>query len=134
MKEMLEKELLGVGAKTMHLKKIWRALDEVIAPHSAKKAMLKEAQQLDAEIQEVALQPSVKSARAWRGASSKKFAAFLSHHKGGCAMEARFIKGELEKLLETEIFLDSDLSISCSCCWCLKCPRLPVPPLSFCSS
>ena len=43
------------------------------------------------------------------GGSEKKYAAFLSHHKASCAMEARFLKTELEKHLPgSEIFLDSD--------------------------
>ena len=34
--------------------------------------------------------------------------AFLSHHKLACAMEARFLKTELERVLGAEVFLDSD--------------------------
>ena len=32
-------------------------------------------------------------------AHEKKFLAFLSHHKSSCAMEARFIKEELERMV-----------------------------------
>ena len=41
--------------------------------------------------------------------SKKKYAAFLSHHKASCAMEARFLKDKLQMQLPgSEIFLDSD--------------------------
>jgi hypothetical protein len=38
----------------------------------------------------------------------KRFACFLSHHKASCAMEARFLKTELQGLIQKECFLDSD--------------------------
>ena len=38
----------------------------------------------------------------------KKFACFLSHHKGACAMEARFMKEHLMRLTNKNVFLDSD--------------------------
>ena len=38
----------------------------------------------------------------------KEFACFISHHKASCAMEARFIKNELERLTDRRVFLDSD--------------------------
>jgi len=38
----------------------------------------------------------------------KKYAAFLCHHKGGCAVGARLVKLELEHRLKASIFLDSD--------------------------
>ena len=37
-----------------------------------------------------------------------KYAAFVSHYKMEAAMEARFIKGELEEKLKAPVFLDSD--------------------------
>ena len=37
-----------------------------------------------------------------------KYAAFVSHYKMEAAMEARFIKGELEETLKAPVFLDSD--------------------------
>ena len=40
--------------------------------------------------------------------SGKKFACFLSHHKGSCAMEARFLKDKVQGLIQKECFLDSD--------------------------
>jgi hypothetical protein len=40
--------------------------------------------------------------------SGKKFGCFLSHHKDSCAMEARFLKTELQGLIQKECFLDSD--------------------------
>ena len=40
--------------------------------------------------------------------SGKKFACFLSHHKASCAMEARYLKTELQGLIQKECFLDSD--------------------------
>ena len=41
--------------------------------------------------------------------SGKTFMCFLSHHKASCAMEARFIKEELERMVPgAQIFLDSD--------------------------
>ena len=39
---------------------------------------------------------------------SKQFACFLSHHKDSCAMEARFLKGQLEEMMGRAVFLDSD--------------------------
>ena len=38
-------------------------------------------------------------AKEKRKASNKKYAAFISHHKLACAMEARFVKSELERML-----------------------------------
>ena len=40
----------------------------------------------------------------------KRFAAFLSHHKAAAAMDARFVKSQLEQMLGggAEAFLDSD--------------------------
>ena len=40
--------------------------------------------------------------------SQKKYGAFMTHHKADCAMEARFLKSELEKAMDAAIFLDSD--------------------------
>jgi hypothetical protein len=41
--------------------------------------------------------------------TKKKFAAFLSHHKRDSAMEARWVKQNIEPLLDgAEVFLDSD--------------------------
>ena len=40
--------------------------------------------------------------------SGKKFACFLSHHKGSCAMEARFLYEKLQDTIKKECFLDSD--------------------------
>jgi hypothetical protein len=37
-----------------------------------------------------------------------RFLGFLSHHKGGCAVGARFMKMELERLTRRKFFLDSD--------------------------
>lgn len=37
-----------------------------------------------------------------------KYAAFISHYKSEAAMEARFLKGELEERLNAPVFLDSD--------------------------
>ena len=41
-------------------------------------------------------------------AASKRYAAFLSHYKVEAAMEARYLKLELESTLGRDIFLDSD--------------------------
>ena len=57
---------------------------------------------------ETAQSTAVLAAKEKRRASSKPFAAFLSHHKLACAMEARYLKSELERALGAEIFLDSD--------------------------
>jgi hypothetical protein len=38
----------------------------------------------------------------------KRFACFLSHHKASCSMEARYLKTELQGLIQKECFLDSD--------------------------
>ena len=49
------------------------------------------------------------AATAWFAGTSKKFVAFLSHHKEACATEARYVKGELDMFFEgAEAFLDSD--------------------------
>ena len=40
--------------------------------------------------------------------ASKRYAAFLSHYKVEAAMEARYLKRELERTLGRNIFLDSD--------------------------
>ena len=49
------------------------------------------------------------AATAWFAGTSKKFVAFLSHHKEACATEARLVKGELDMFFEgAEAFLDSD--------------------------
>jgi hypothetical protein len=55
------------------------------------------------------LQGGGDSAIMWtKHGSGKKFACFLSHHKASCAMEARFLKTELQGLIQKECFLDSD--------------------------
>lgn len=38
----------------------------------------------------------------------KRYAAFITHHKVACAMEARFLKDELSRALNKDVFLDSD--------------------------
>jgi hypothetical protein len=40
--------------------------------------------------------------------TGKRYACFLSHHKADCAMEARFLKNQLQDMLGAEVFLDSD--------------------------
>jgi hypothetical protein len=40
--------------------------------------------------------------------TGKRYVCFLSHHKADCAMEARFLKNQLQDLLGAEVFLDSD--------------------------
>ena len=47
---------------------------------------------------------------SWASKSGKTFAAFLSHHKAACAMEARYIKTLLEDMTggSAKMFLDSD--------------------------
>ena len=40
------------------------------------------------------------------GAASKQFAAFISHTKGECSMEARFIQEKLESTFDRLVFLD----------------------------
>ena len=104
LKAELKEELVKDGAKSMHLKKIFEAVDE----SSSAGKMRRRASFKDREIENTMALRSIADACAWRESSSKPFAAFLSHHKGGCAMEARFIKGELERMLKTGIFLDSD--------------------------
>ena len=108
MKKELEGELKGVGAKTMHIHRILGAVAELSAAPSKLKEKLDGAKKADEELAQVLTLPAVAEAKAWRAKSAKRYAAFLSHHKQACAMEARFIKGELERLLSTTIFLDSD--------------------------
>ena len=43
-----------------------------------------------------------------RGTPGKRWGAFISHYKVEAAMEARFLQTELEVLLGTKCFLDSD--------------------------
>jgi hypothetical protein len=59
----------------------------------------------------------------------KKFGCFLSHHKTACAMEARFLKGELGRLLEAEAFLDSDDLFG----ECFVVRGFSQTPVSFCN-
>jgi hypothetical protein len=57
----------------------------------------------------VTLQASDNAVVEWaKRGSGKKFACFLSHHKASCAMEARYLKTELQGLIQKECFLDSD--------------------------
>ncbi len=104
----LELELQAVDAKIIHLKKIKKAIEAIVAPASSARAKLETAKEHDARSAELAQHPAVVAAKERRGASAKPFAAFLSHHKLACAMEARFLKSELERVLGSEIFLDSD--------------------------
>ena len=108
----LEAELRKAGAKAMQLKKIRTALDAILnaSPRQALSAAAAELQPSgqSGSAAAAALPECVVKALAWRKSSKKKYLCFISHHKAAAAMEARFIKGELERLLSTPCFLDSD--------------------------
>ena len=104
----LIRELVAAGAKTIHLARIHKAIEAIAAPATAVRDRLDAARATDDSMAETAESPAIIAAKAKRSGSSKPFAAFLSHHKLGCAMEARFLKSELERMLGGEIFLDSD--------------------------
>ena len=86
----LEAELVRVGAKRAHLRKIRAAIQR---------------QSRASNTQGRTPQPSL---RGHENRSGKRFAAFLSHHKVAAAMDARFVKDKLEQMLGAEVFLDSD--------------------------
>ena len=104
----LEAELEHIDAKPMHLARIKKSIEAIVAPASATRARLNAAKVADGKMAETAENPAVVAAIEKRKASTKPYAAFLSHHKLACAMEARFVKSELERVLGAEIFLDSD--------------------------
>ena len=106
--EELERELTAADAKSMHLKKIKAAIAAVTGNASETRAKLDAAKSTEVSMPETAQSTAVLAAKEKRRASSKPFAAFLSHHKLACAMEARYLKSELERALGAEIFLDSD--------------------------
>lgn len=106
----LEGELRDAGAKSLHLKLIKEAIEVIIAPMAETRAKLTSAkisnEYLESQAEKNA---TVLALRDQHRTSTKKFAAFLTHHKVACAMEARFIKSELERLLGgADVFLDSD--------------------------
>ena len=104
----LERELEAADAKLIHIKKIKKAIEGIVAPAAATRAQLDNAKAEPARAMEASEHPAVTAAKEKRKASNKKYAAFISHHKLACAMEARFLKAELERALGAEIFLDSD--------------------------
>ena len=87
----LEAELVRVGARRAHLRKIRVAIQSQSGASST---------------QPNATRPSLREGDR----SGKRFAAFLSHHKAAAAMDARFVKDKLEQMLGggAEVFLDSD--------------------------
>ena len=105
----LVQELRACGAKTVQVDKIKKAIEAIVSPAMATRAKLAAKEEDDvALIAETNSAPGLLALREQRGASAKPYACFLSHHKLACAMEARFLKGELERMLGAEIFLDSD--------------------------
>ena len=105
----LERELSAADAKSLHIAKIKKAIEAIVAPASATRSKLEAAKAADSQMAETFENTAVAALRQKRETtSSKKYAAFLSHHKLACAMEARFLKTELERMLGAEIFLDSD--------------------------
>ena len=104
----LEQELVAADAKAVHLKKIKAAINAVVGNAPETRANLDAAKSTEVSTAETATSAAVVAAKEKRRSSSKPFAAFLSHHKLACAMEARYLKSELERALGAEIFLDSD--------------------------
>ena len=98
--ELLVAELKAAGAKALHLKKIQAAIAEAVNKQKPTRDALNAAAT-------TALAASADDAAPVR-TSTRKYASFLSHHKASCAMEARYLKVELEKVLGAPVFLDSD--------------------------
>ena len=88
----LDQELLAAGAKPMHVKKIKAAIEGVAGHASATRAKLDAAKAFEDSMAEMAQSAAVLAVKEKRRVSSKPFAAFLSHHKLACAMEARYLK------------------------------------------
>jgi len=88
----LEHELKSAGAKMLQLKDIKGAVEAVVGIRTKLAAALTNERR-------TSMSPR---------SSSKPFAAFVSHHKLACAMEARFLANELESILGAKVFLDSD--------------------------
>ena len=91
---MLEAELVAAGAKVLHVKKIMARVAQASAPGLGLRAKLNRARAEDGELSKLEALPAVVAAREWRRRSSKSCVAFVSFHKGMCAMEAQFIKME----------------------------------------
>ena len=147
--EELTAELKAVGAKTIHIKKMIKAIRQQTAAPGAAQPGQQARQEVRAAVDAVAAVDSLSrpshtahggaiadsSAAAGAAAvggggggdaaggggggaggavantSGKRFCAFLSHHKAGAAMEARWIKGSMESRLgrgARQAFLDSD--------------------------
>ena len=146
--EELTAELKAVGAKTIHIKKMIKAIRQQTAAPGAAQPGQQARQEVRAAVDAVAAvgylsRPShtahggaIADSSAAAGAaavggggggdaagggggggggavantSGKRFCAFLSHHKAGAAMEARWIKGSMESRLGrgAQAFLDSD--------------------------
>ena len=127
--EALMNGLSALGAKPLQLRKI----QEAITASTEEAVSTRTRLQAASGRRSAASQPNLLSSRSSSSRSSvgsfsrsssfaeplaeqlvqmtagKTFTAFLSHHKHACAMEARFIKEELERMAPgSKFFLDSD--------------------------
>jgi hypothetical protein len=103
---VLEKLLNAAGAKVVHIRLIETAVadlrgEQALVPNrpgqpAPSAGSPKKRAQTSAS---TVVQPK---------ASGKQYSCFLSHHKAACAMEARFLKSEMQQMLGSEVFLDSD--------------------------
>ena len=96
----LEEELVEVGAKKAHLRKLKTAI----------RAQFPKSTPSNSPGPSAANAPRPSLRGDGKNRSGKRFAAFLSHHKVAAAMDARFVKDKLEQMLGggAEVFLDSD--------------------------
>ena len=86
----LERELAAADAKPAHLKDQEGDRGDHRTRERNAALKLDAARAADAQLTESTESAAVVAAKEKRRASTKKFAAFLSHHKLACAMEARF--------------------------------------------
>jgi hypothetical protein len=107
----LEIALEELGAKTVHLRNIRNAIAEEgikLKPHQpGGPSRSHPSPQVGRRLggTEEAGAPLVE----WtRRDSGKQFSCFISHHKRDCAMEARFLKEKMQRIIGKECFLDSD--------------------------
>ena len=92
--EEVRGELEQLGARKGHMRKIMGAVDALRSAH------------LDAHAGDAAAGGS----SGGSGGNGKAFAAFLSHHKAGAAMEARHVKSRIEPMLGA-----GALPVFCAC-------------------
>ena len=102
-------EIEATGITRVDLRKLRDSLDGVRNPGLALNKKLNAALSHEAELTELTSRdPVLKKAIEKQKNSQRQFAAFLSHHKAGAAMEARYVHNELERILGASVFLDSD--------------------------